>query len=99
VPAPPACPAAAATPSTSDGHDRLVRLGGRWFAVVNDSDRGLVELDDTGCGKAQWPVLANATRFDRTGALSWYLGQPYLLTVGDTVSIFLAGCGLRIMYL
>jgi hypothetical protein len=69
-------------------HNRLVRLGGRWFAVVNDSDRGLVELDDSGFVKAQWPAIANATRFFRTGALSWYLGQPYLLAVGDAVCIF-----------
>ena len=69
-------------------HDRLVRLGGRWFAVVNDSDRGLVELDDSGFVKAQWPVIANATRFYRTAALSWYLGQPYLLAVAEAVSIF-----------
>jgi len=68
--------------------DRVVRLGGRWFAVVNDSDRGLVELDDSGFVKAQWPVIANTTRFYPTGALSWYLGQPYLLAVGETVSIF-----------
>jgi hypothetical protein len=59
-------------------YDRLVRLGGRWFAVVNDADRGLVELDDAGFVKAPWPVIANATRFYRKGALSWYLGQPYL---------------------
>lgn len=83
-PAPPAPPAAA----TRIAHDRLVRLDGRWFAVVNDSDRGLVELDENGFVKAQWPVIANATRFYRTGALSWYLGQPYLLAVGRAVSIF-----------
>ncbi len=83
-------PAAPVPPPNADriAHDRLVRLGGRWFAVVNDSDRGLVELDDSGFVKAQWPVIANATRFYRTAALSWYLGQPYLLAVGETVNIF-----------
>ena len=71
-------------------HDRMVWLGGRLFAVVNDSDRGLVEFDENGFVKAQWPVIANATTFFRTGALSWYLGQPYLLAVDDTVGIYSA---------
>lgn len=69
-------------------YDRLVVLGGKLFAVVPDSDRGLVELDSSGYVRAQWPVIANSTTFFRTGALSSYLGQPYLLAVGETVSIF-----------
>jgi hypothetical protein len=75
-------------PTVTMVHDRLLRLGGRPFAVVNDSDRGLVELTENGLIKRQWPVIANATTFFRTAALSRYFGQPYLLTVADAVSIF-----------
>ncbi|MDP1612028.1 MAG: hypothetical protein Q8M11_13330 [Sulfuritalea sp.] len=69
-------------------HDRLLRLGGRIFAIVRDSDRGLVELDSNGHITALWPVIANSTTFYRTGALSYYFGQPYILAVGEEVNIF-----------
>lgn len=81
-------PPAAKFPATYVAHDRMLRIGGRLFAVVNDSDRGLIELDEAGIVRTTWPVMANATVFFHTAAWSNYLGQPYLLTVADQVNIF-----------